>query len=281
MPFGGSPISVPLPTLSPPGKSNSRSGSRSDAAKLAPARASLPQEKRCAAGPARIWRIPNAHKSEPPGIHGRADRHSDRNVLTYAASMDILTLCERVHIPKEGTRPEGSHGMTPKTDLDKPLRSLDEWDDHVAARYRPGKSEDEFRNYSPDTTPAVAEFYRQNHAGQTVEFVRAKRAQYLTLERGKKSIWEAAEYLNTLVDDSDPDTDLSQIEHLLQTAEAIRRDGHPRWFVLVGLGGGVGAPPPPPAAPPWPPNFCFPRVLCRQPRQPGAGISNSVRDLPT
>ena len=125
--------------------------------------------------------------------------------------------------------------MTPKTDLDKPLRSLDEWDDHVAARYRPGKSEDEFRNYPPDTPPAVAEFYRQNHAGQTVEFVRAKRAQYLTLERGKKSIWEAAEYLNTLVDDSDPDTDLSQIDHLLQTAEAIRRDGHPRWFVLVGL----------------------------------------------
>ena len=43
------------------------------------------------------------------------------------------------------------------------------------------------------------------------------------------------EFLNTLVDDSDPDTDLSQIEHLLQTAEAIRRDGHPRWFILTGL----------------------------------------------
>ena len=48
-------------------------------------------------------------------------------------------------------------------------------------------------------------------------------------------VWEAMEFLNTLVDDSDPDTDLSQIEHLLQTAEAIRRDGHPRWFVLTGL----------------------------------------------
>ncbi len=44
-----------------------------------------------------------------------------------------------------------------------------------------------------------------------------------------------AEYLNTLVDDSDPDTDLTQIEHLLQTSEAIRKDGHPRWFVLTGL----------------------------------------------
>jgi inositol oxygenase len=44
-----------------------------------------------------------------------------------------------------------------------------------------------------------------------------------------------AEFLNTLVDDSDPDTDLTQIEHLLQTSEAIRKDGHPRWFVLAGL----------------------------------------------
>ena len=48
-------------------------------------------------------------------------------------------------------------------------------------------------------------------------------------------VWEAMEFLNTLVDDSDPDTDLSQIDHLLQTAEAIRADGHPRWFILTGL----------------------------------------------
>jgi len=49
------------------------------------------------------------------------------------------------------------------------------------------------------------------------------------------SVWEAMEFLNTLVDDSDPDTDLTQIEHLIQTAEAIRNDGHPRCFVLTGL----------------------------------------------
>ena len=116
-----------------------------------------------------------------------------------------------------------------------PLRSLDEWDDFVASRYREGKPEQEFRNHSEDSNPGVAEFYRQNHQYQTVEFVKAKRAQYLGLTRGRKSIWEAAQYLNTLVDDSDPDTDLSQIEHLLQTSEAIRRDGHPRWFVLAGF----------------------------------------------
>jgi inositol oxygenase len=117
----------------------------------------------------------------------------------------------------------------------QPLKHLDDWDDFVASRYRADKNEEEFRNYSVEANPGVAEFYRQNHAYQTVDFVRAKRAEYLGLQRGKKSIWEAAEYLNTLVDDSDPDTDLSQIEHLLQTSEAIRRDGHPRWFVLTGF----------------------------------------------
>ena len=125
--------------------------------------------------------------------------------------------------------------MTVQTNSDQPMQHVDEWDDFVASRYRAGKTEEEFRNYEADANPGVAEFYRQNHAQQTVAFVLAKRAEYLALRRGKKSIWEAAEYLNTLVDDSDPDTDLSQIEHLLQTAEAIRKDGHPRWFVLAGF----------------------------------------------
>jgi inositol oxygenase len=49
------------------------------------------------------------------------------------------------------------------------------------------------------------------------------------------TIWEAMEKLNTLIDESDPDTSLSQIEHLLQSAEAIRRDGKPRWMQLTGL----------------------------------------------
>jgi inositol oxygenase len=117
----------------------------------------------------------------------------------------------------------------------QPLKELDEWDDFVATRYKQGKSEEDFRNYKPDANPTVTEFYRQNHAYQTLDFVLGKKAEYGGLTRSKKSIWEMAEYLNTLVDDSDPDTDLTQIEHLLQTAEAIRKDGHPRWFVLTGL----------------------------------------------
>ncbi len=117
----------------------------------------------------------------------------------------------------------------------QPLLELEEWDDFVATRYKEGKGEDEFRNYQQDANPRVTEFYRQNHRFQTLDFVREKKAEYGGLTRGKKSIWEMAEYLNTLVDDSDPDTDLTQIEHLLQTSEAIRADGHPRWFVLTGM----------------------------------------------
>jgi inositol oxygenase len=117
----------------------------------------------------------------------------------------------------------------------QPLAHVDDWDDFVAARYRQGQTEDEFRNYQQDANPTVTEFYRQNHAFQTLDFVLQKKAEYGGLARGEKSIWEMAEYLNTLVDDSDPDTDLTQIEHLLQTSEAIRKDGHPRWFVLTGF----------------------------------------------
>jgi inositol oxygenase len=81
----------------------------------------------------------------------------------------------------------------------------------------------------------VRDFYRLNHRHQTLEFVLRKKAEYLPPRRREMGVWEAMEFLNTLVDDSDPDADFSQIEHLLQTAEAIRRDGHPRWFILTGL----------------------------------------------
>jgi inositol oxygenase len=115
-----------------------------------------------------------------------------------------------------------------------PLQNLEQWDEFVQQRYDPNKKAEEFRDYS-NTTPGVREFYRLNHTHQTREFAAARRREYGGLTKTKMGIWEALEYLNTLVDDSDPDTDLSQIEHNLQTAEAIRRDGHPDWFQLAGL----------------------------------------------
>ncbi|MGE5645759.1 MAG: inositol oxygenase family protein [Acidobacteriota bacterium] len=95
--------------------------------------------------------------------------------------------------------------------------------------------ENEFRDYSQTAPEAVREFYRLNHTHQTRDFVLAKKREFLSLARAEMGIWEAMEFLDTLVDDSDPDTDLSQLDHLLQTAEAIRRDGLPPWFQLAGL----------------------------------------------
>src|ERR1051325_8027361 len=98
-----------------------------------------------------------------------------------------------------------------------------------------GKSQEQFRDYEAEARESVREFYRLNHRYQTLDFVRAKKREYLPKTKRRMGIWEAMEFLNTLVDDSDPDTDLTQIEHLMQTAEAIRHDGHPRWFILTGL----------------------------------------------
>ncbi len=126
---------------------------------------------------------------------------------------------------------------------DAPLANLDEWEDDLLQRYpEPSaiasdstKSREQFRDYESNSRPSVREFYRLNHQYQTFDFVQQKREQYLSLNRQQMGVWEAMEFLNTLVDDSDPDTDLTQIEHLMQTAEAIRADGHPRWFILTGL----------------------------------------------
>jgi inositol oxygenase len=92
-----------------------------------------------------------------------------------------------------------------------------------------------FRNYGEGTRPTVHDLYRLNHENQTLDFVRRKEREYLSLDRRLMTAWEALELVETLVDDSDPDLDMGQIEHALQTAEAIRRDGHPRWFVVTGL----------------------------------------------
>lgn len=118
------------------------------------------------------------------------------------------------------------------------MRHVDDWEESLKSRYPApagDKPKDAFRDYRAEARPSVKEFYRLNHRHQTLDFVKQKKVEYLPLRKKKMSVWEAMEFLNTLVDDSDPDTDLGQIEHLMQTAEAIRADGHPRWFILTGL----------------------------------------------
>ncbi|GAC1475087.1 MAG: hypothetical protein NVSMB9_26800 [Isosphaeraceae bacterium] len=116
--------------------------------------------------------------------------------------------------------------------IEGPLSDLDDWE----SAHGPGDTDPEgFRDYRTNVRPGVIEFYRINHAKQTLAFVLEKKREYLRRDRREMGIWEAMEFLDSLVDDSDPDTDLSQIEHLMQCAEAIRADEHPRWMIVTGL----------------------------------------------
>ncbi|PCH35188.1 myo-inositol oxygenase [Wolfiporia cocos MD-104 SS10] len=106
------------------------------------------------------------------------------------------------------------------------------WD--ASSNFDNEKNKSAFRQYE-EACDRVKSFYREQHEKQTVEFNLRVRQEFKKTVRARMGIWEAMEKLNTLVDDSDPDTSLTQIEHLLQTAEAIRRDGKPEWMQVTGL----------------------------------------------
>lgn len=120
-----------------------------------------------------------------------------------------------------------------------PLSSVEDWEDDLLKRYpdpETTKKKEAFRNYvDSDREATVREFYQLNHQYQTVDFVAEKEDDFLSFNKREMTIWDALDYLNTLVDDSDPDIELDQLQHLFQTSEAIRKDGHPDWFVLTGL----------------------------------------------
>ncbi|KAG5715189.1 Inositol oxygenase [Termitomyces sp. T112] len=125
-------------------------------------------------------------------------------------------------------------------DLDMTSDAIDEvnvlkgrlWDDE--SQFDADKNKEQFRNYE-SACDRVKNFYKEQHEKQTVEFNIQARVNFKKRTRARMGIWEAMEMLNTLIDESDPDTSLSQIEHLLQTAEAIRRDGKPEWMQIAGL----------------------------------------------
>ena len=128
----------------------------------------------------------------------------------------------------------------PEKDGTNPLVNIDVWEDDLLARYPDPKfaykKKEKFRNYvDSERVETVKEFYRMNHQFQTYDFVCDKEKEFLNFDKREMSVWDAIEFLNTLVDDSDPDIDLDQLQHLLQTSEAIRADGHPDWFILTGF----------------------------------------------
>ncbi|GMK59228.1 hypothetical protein CspeluHIS016_0702430 [Cutaneotrichosporon spelunceum] len=102
------------------------------------------------------------------------------------------------------------------------------------SKFDADKDKGAFRQYE-DACDRVKNFYAEQHAKQTLEYNLRIRKEFQDTVRARMTVWEAMELLNELVDESDPDTSVGQIEHLLQTAEAMRKDGKPDWMQLTGL----------------------------------------------
>jgi len=102
------------------------------------------------------------------------------------------------------------------------------------------KETEAFRNYDlpNERGDTVTRHYRDMRTFQTVAFVDKMHAKY-SFENGRcrarMSVLQCFEKLEGYVDSSDPDLDLPNLIHMLQTAEGIRKAGHPDWFQLVGL----------------------------------------------
>lgn len=105
---------------------------------------------------------------------------------------------------------------------------------YEASKFDSEKDKTQFRRFE-NANATVVKTYTEQHTKQTVEFNTRMRREFQTQERARMSVWAAMEMLDEVKDDSDPDTSLSQIQHLLQAAEAMRRDGKPRWMQVTGL----------------------------------------------
>ncbi|KAJ8611270.1 hypothetical protein CTAYLR_004131 [Chrysophaeum taylorii] len=101
------------------------------------------------------------------------------------------------------------------------------------------KASEAFRDYDVEHArkDIVTAHYRDMRSKQTVAFVNKMHRKYSFRgnHRAEMTIKEAFDELEHYVDSSDPDLGLPNLIHMLQTAEGIRRAGHPDWFVLTGL----------------------------------------------
>lgn len=87
----------------------------------------------------------------------------------------------------------------------------------------------------------VRRHYRLMRENQTMEFARRMLDKYsFDRPRALMTVREAFKELENYVDCSDPDLGLPNPIHMFQTAEGIRRAGHPDWMQLLGLVHDVG-----------------------------------------
>lgn len=94
---------------------------------------------------------------------------------------------------------------------------------------------EKFRNYNKvDIDKNIKLTYKKSRTFQTVNYVNNMKKKYLKFNR-KMKLKDVFKKLENFIDISDPDITLPNFYHGIQTAEAIKLDGHPEWLQLVGL----------------------------------------------
>ena len=84
---------------------------------------------------------------------------------------------------------------------------------------------DQFRNYDNENVKSSVELtYKNMLTEQSIEKTVFALSSFFETNGLSYNIWNIINRLDDIVDDSDPDTDLPQIIHCYQTAEAIRRN---------------------------------------------------------
>lgn len=154
-----------------------------------------------------------------PGIAVQPQSNPGRNGVALESISDEI---DKINILKDQTRKQMNH-LAAEPDSA-----------YEGSKFDSEKDKSLFRQYE-EAKPEVKKFYLEQHTKQTVAYNLKARNEFRSKTRAEMTIWEAMEKLNTLIDESDPDTSLTQIEHLLQAAEAMRKDGKPRWMQLTGL----------------------------------------------
>jgi len=103
----------------------------------------------------------------------------------------------------------------------------------------PEKKAQDFRNYQDSRRQETVEnFYKELRTKMTFECTMEKRAEHLQFNKCVMTVWEMIHYLDQVVDESDPDTNLTQIQHAIQTGEAARKlypGPEYDWFHITGL----------------------------------------------
>jgi len=126
---------------------------------------------------------------------------------------------------KFAVEPQKPHNLLDSAELRGlgPIESDEENNENSAGTENKTARTEPFRNYEDsERQQTVQNFYHQHHKLQTHEWVLDCKKKFLKLDKATMSIMEAAELLNEVIDNSDPDTDATQILHLVQTGESLK-----------------------------------------------------------